>query len=99
MLTAAGIFAIFISIGFYLAVSADSSARYYWVRILDEGAINYLEQSRNSSSFNGLITNIIYNKVTYSVFSFAANYLKHLSVQFLALFGVQTTNSPCRAWD
>lgn len=84
---AALIFAVFIAAGFYLAVFQDSSARYYWVRILDEGAINYLEQSRNSSSFNPLITNIIYNKATYSVFSFALNYLKHLSVQFLALSG------------
>lgn len=87
LFAAAAVFAIFISIGFYLAVFADSSARYYWVRILDEGAINYLEQSRNSSSFNPLITNLIYNKATYSVFSFATNYLKHLSVQFLALSG------------
>lgn len=84
---AALIFTVFISAGFYLAVFQDSSARYYWVRILDEGAINYLEQSRNISALNPLLTNLIYNKITYFVFSFAANYFKHFSVQFLALLG------------
>lgn len=81
------IFGLFLIFGFYLALFQDSSARYFWVRILDEGAINFLEQSRNNSTFYPIITNLIYNKVTYSIFNFVSNYLKHLSVQFLAISG------------
>ncbi len=81
------IFTAFLAVGFYLAVFQDSSARYYWVRILDEGAINYLEQSRNNSSYSTLVTNLIYNKPVYFVLNFFLNYLKHFSVQFLAIAG------------
>lgn len=86
-LTALAIIMVFLVSGFYLAVFQDSSARYFWVRILDEGAINFLEQSRNNSPFSPLITNLIYNRITYSVYHFGLNYLKHLSIQFLAISG------------
>src|SRR3990167_3507089 len=86
-LAALGILAIFLAFGFYLAVFQDSSARYFWVRLLDEGAINFLEQSRNNSVLNPLFTNLIYNRATYFVYNFGLNYLKHLSVQFLAISG------------
>lgn len=86
-LFSAVIFGLFLTAGFYFALFQDSSARYFWVRILDEGAINFLEQSRNNSNFNPLMTNIIYNKYSYFVFNFILNYLKHLSVQFLAISG------------
>ena len=81
------IFIAFLLAGFYLAVFQDSSARYYWVRILDEGAINFLEQSRNNSPFSNLITQLIYNKITYFSYNFVLNYFKHLSIQFLAISG------------
>lgn len=81
------IFGIFLAAGFYLALFQDSSARYYWVRILDEGAINFLEQSRNNSTLSPQITNLIYNRETYFVYNFVFNYLKHFSVQFLAISG------------
>lgn len=81
------IFTTFLAIGFYLAVFQDSSARYYWVRILDEGAINYLEQSRNNSSYSSLVTSLIYNRPVYFVLNFFLNYLKHFSIQFLAISG------------
>lgn len=81
------IFGLFLTAGFYFALFQDSSARYYWVKILDEGAINFLEQSRNNSTFSPLFTELIYNRVTYFVFTFVSNYLKHLSIQFLAISG------------
>lgn len=81
------IFLIFLGFGFYLAIFQDSSARYYWVRILDEGAISFLDQARNTSTWNPLITNLIYNRYTYFAYEFISNYLKHLSLQFLALSG------------
>lgn len=86
-LFALGVLVAFLAAGFYLAVFQDSSARYYWVRILDEGAINFLEQSRNNSPFHPLITNIFYNRISYFVYNFCSNYLKHLSIQFLAISG------------
>lgn len=81
------IFGLFLATGFYYALFQDSSARYYWIKILDEGAINFLEQSRNNSAFNPILTDLIYNRVTYFVFNFVSNYLKHLSIQFLVLVG------------
>lgn len=86
-LFAALIFAIFLGVGFYLAVFQDSSARYYWVRILDEGAINYLDQMRNNSHLPSLITKLVYNRYVYFIASFTQNYLKHFSIQFLAISG------------
>jgi 4-amino-4-deoxy-L-arabinose transferase-like glycosyltransferase len=81
------IFGIFLTVGFYLAVFQDSSARYYWVRILDEGAISFLDQARNTSTYPDLITKLIYNRPVYFVFNFVANYFKHLSPQFLLFTG------------
>lgn len=81
------IFGVFLVAGFYLAVFQDSSARYYWVRILDEGAISFLDQSRNNSNLPEIFTKLIYNRPSYFAFHFIVNYLKHLSVQFLVLSG------------
>lgn len=81
------ILGLFLAVGFYLAVFQDSSARYYWVRILDEGAINFLDQSRNNSSVPVFLTKLIYNRPAYFIFHFVINYLKHFSVQFLAMSG------------
>ncbi len=81
------VFAIFLSLGFYLAIFQDSSARYYWVRILDEGAISYLDQARNASAWPELITKLIYNRPTYFIYHFLENYFKHLSPQFLIFSG------------
>lgn len=81
------IFGIFLSLGFYLAVFQDSSARYYWVRILDEGAISFLDQARNMSTYPDLITKLIYNRPLYFVYNFILNYFKHLSFQFLTISG------------
>lgn len=86
-LLSAIIFGIFLAVGFYLAVFQDSSARYYWVRILDEGAINFLDQSRNTSIYPELITKLIYNRPIYFLYNFFLNYFKHFSLQFLALSG------------
>lgn len=81
------IFGIFLAVGFYLAVFQDSSARYYWVKILDEGAIAYLDQSRNLSTYPEIITKLIYNKPVYFVTNLILNYLRHFSFYFLALSG------------
>lgn len=81
------IFGIFLAVGFYLALFQDSSARYYWVRILDEGAISFLDQARNTSTWPDLITKLIYNRPTYFIYNFILNYSKHLSFNFLALAG------------
>lgn len=81
------VLAVFLSVGFYLAIFQDSSARYYWVRILDEGAISFLDQARNTSAYPDLITKFIYNRPTYFIYNFTLNYFKHLSAQFLLFSG------------
>lgn len=86
-LISALMFGIFLAVGFYLALFQDSSARYYWVRILDEGAIAYLDQARNLSTLPDLITKLIYNKPFYFAWNFILNYIKHLSPVFLTLSG------------
>jgi len=81
------LFGVFLIAGFYLAVFQDSSARYYWVRIVDEGAISYLDQSRNNSALPEIVTKLVYNRPTYFIYNFIINYSKHFSLQFLALSG------------
>ena len=81
------VFGIFLTAAFYLAVSRDSSSRYYWVSILDQGAISYLDNARNTSTLPGVLTNLIYNRYGYFLTNFLINYFSHFSVQFLFING------------
>lgn len=78
---------IFIGIAGYLAIFQDSSSRYFWVAILDQGAINYLNESRNNSNLPFFITNLFYNRVSYFFINFISNYFKHFSLDFLYING------------
>ncbi len=68
-------------------VNGTGSARYRWVEILDQGAISFLENSRNNSSLPSLATKIIYNRPVYFLTNSAKNYLSHFSPIFLFLNG------------
>lgn len=72
---------------FFLAVSQDSSSRYFWVTILDQGAINYLDESRNNTQLPVLISKLVYNRYVYFIENFISNYLSHFSMEFLFLKG------------
>lgn len=71
------IFLIFFIVALPFALLQDSSARYRWTAILDEGAINKINERRS----------IIYNKVTYFTIEAGKNYLSHLTPNFLFLNG------------
>ncbi len=77
----------FIGTAGYLAVFEDSSARYFWVTILDQGAINYLNEARARSELPGTLPNLVYNKITYFTANFLSNYFKHFTPKFLVLEG------------
>jgi 4-amino-4-deoxy-L-arabinose transferase-like glycosyltransferase len=81
------IFAGMFLLASYFAFFQDSSARYYWVRIVDQGAINYLNESRANSPLPQLLTKLVFNRYTYFVTNFIKNYLSHFSLEFLFLKG------------
>lgn len=79
---------------FYLSVAVaiplsftDSSARYQAVTILDQGAINRINESRGNSSLSPGLQRLLYNKGTYFVFEASRNYLSYFSPSFLFVHG------------
>jgi 4-amino-4-deoxy-L-arabinose transferase-like glycosyltransferase len=72
---------------FYQLLSPSGQARYGKVAILDEGAIAQINEKRNSSELNPILTRLIYNKVTYFSLSFTRNWFSHFSLNFLFLKG------------
>lgn len=78
---------IFISTAAVLAIFQDSSSRYFWVAIVDQGAINHLNESRASAELPTFITNLVYNRYSYFLQHFTLNYLSHFSTEFLNLKG------------
>lgn len=70
-----------------LALFTDSSARFQWTTILDEGAISHINQQRGLSSLPPEISFMIYNKVTYFVTTTAQNYISYYNPNFLFVNG------------
>ncbi len=71
----------------YLAVFVDSSSRYYWISIVDQGAINYLNESRAQSQWPEAVTKLVFNRFTYFGFKAGGNYLSYFSPQYLFFSG------------
>lgn len=67
--------------------STEGSARSIWVGILDQGAINEINQYRNSVSLPSTAARLIYNKPAYFIVKSAANYLGYFSPEYLGLSG------------
>jgi len=67
--------------------STPGSARFRSVSILNEGAIAYLEERRNTTELPAPIGKALYNKPVYFVNSFARNYLSHFLPNFLFVDG------------
>lgn len=72
---------------FYQLLTNTGQARYEEVAILDIGAINQINEARNSSEFSPLVSRLVYNKGTYLVQRFSKNYFSHFSPTFLFLEG------------
>lgn len=81
------IFITFFLVALPNALLQDSSARYRWTAILDEGAINRINELRGSSALPPTIAEISYNKVTYLIPEVAKNYASHFNPNFLFLSG------------
>lgn len=78
---------IFISVAFFQAFTVDSGARYRWTTILDEGAIESINQFRGSSYLPPILNQLVYNKATYFIVKASKNYLSHFNPNFLFLTG------------
>jgi 4-amino-4-deoxy-L-arabinose transferase-like glycosyltransferase len=72
----------FIPLSFVL-ISPSGQARANWVFILDQGAINQINQMRANSAAPPQIKRLIYNKITYVTVVGAKNYLGYYSPEFL----------------
>ena len=68
-------------------VSPSGWARYKWVGILDQGAINRINMARGSSSLPKPFPKLIHNKVSYFTIAFTKNYFSNLSPKYLFLKG------------
>lgn len=62
---------------FYQSLDTSGQARYKWVSIIDEGAVNQINQLRQ------VYPRIIANKATYFVIKSLGNYLSHFNPAFL----------------
>ena len=67
--------------------SPSGQARYKWVSLIDQGAINRINELRLNSDLPETLSRIFFNKVSYSLFTFTVNYLKHFSPDFLFFSG------------
>ncbi|TSC63857.1 MAG: glycosyl transferase family protein, partial [Microgenomates group bacterium Gr01-1014_93] len=81
------IFLTFFIVALPKALLQDSSARYRWTSILDEGAINRINELRGTSALPPPLTAATYNKVTYVVPEILKNYVSHFDPRFLFLSG------------
>lgn len=63
--------------------SGEGSARAAWVGILDEGAINRINQSRSESKLPAPLPKLLENRVVYFVKTAVSNYAGYFSPQFL----------------
>lgn len=81
------IFAIFFIMALPKALLQDSSARYRWTQIVDEGAIAKINEFRGSSALPPTLSEIRFNKVTYFIPEVMKNYISHFSPNFLFLNG------------
>lgn len=76
-------FALFFLPMFYQLARPTGQARYGWVAILDEGAINKINEGQNASSYGRLL----HNKATYFTSVFAKNYISHFNPRYLFVTG------------
>lgn len=72
---------------FWQLLNPSGQARYGWVAILDEGAVNEINEARAKSELPGDISRLVYNKATYFSYRFANNWINHFSPNFLFLKG------------
>jgi 4-amino-4-deoxy-L-arabinose transferase-like glycosyltransferase len=68
-------------------LSPTGWARFRWVKILDQGAINRINMARGSSDLPSPLPRLIHNKATYFTIGFTQNYLANFSPKYLFFKG------------
>ncbi len=76
----------FLTAGFIL-INPSSRARGNVLFLVDQGAVNRIESSRNNSKLPSIFKKAIYNRPAYFASKFAKNYLQYLAPNFLFLNG------------
>lgn len=72
---------------FFQALTVDSSARFRWITILDEGAITRINVLRGTSDLPTPLNQLLFNKVTYFALESSKNYFSHFDINFLFFNG------------
>lgn len=70
-----------------ILLSSQGSARANWVSILDQGAINKLDELRGKSNLPGPLTRLVYNRLSYFSFISIQNYLGYFNPIYLGFVG------------
>jgi len=65
----------------------EGQARYLKVTLIDEGAINYINEKRMKINLNPASERLLYNKFCFFLVRFANNWINHYSPNFLFLKG------------
>jgi hypothetical protein len=81
------IFLVFFSVALPKALLQDSSARYRWTAVVDEGAINRINEQRGLSKLPPLLNRAKNNKVVFVITESSKNYISHFNPNFLFLNG------------
>lgn len=80
-----GILFVFLSI--IILVNPGATARGNFLFLIDQGAINKIETSRNTSDLPNIVTKFLYNRPIYFMEMFLKNYFSYFSPNFLFFNG------------
>jgi 4-amino-4-deoxy-L-arabinose transferase-like glycosyltransferase len=72
---------------FWQLINPSGQVRYEWVAIIDQGAVNQINEARVNSDLPGFMPVLLHNKATYFTKSFISNYFSHFSPKFLFFKG------------
>jgi 4-amino-4-deoxy-L-arabinose transferase-like glycosyltransferase len=72
---------------FWQLANPVGQARYGKVAIINDGAIAFIEESRNKSTLPEPLKRVVYNRVSYTAQKFLKNWTSHFSAEFLFVGG------------
>lgn len=81
------IIAVFLILMGWQILGKSASARYNLVSLIDQGAVNQINQLRSETKLPNLISRIFYNKATFFVYLSTKNYLSNLNLKYLFFNG------------
>ena len=70
-----------------ILLSPEGKARSTWVFIVDQGAVNEINESRHRSTLSEPLKRLFYNKATYFLDKFSKNYIGYFTPDFLFFKG------------